>query len=106
MTSPTLALGTYAGGASTTTLDLARPGEVFPDRLNTVDMRFTKIVKIGRTHLQDAVPLTLGRGGFGVALLERAGPSTAGQGTSIEPSKAFRSSLHTPLACSRTSTSP
>ena len=33
-------------------------------------------------------------------------PSTAGHGTSIEPSNAFRSSLQTPLQCRRTRTSP
>src|SRR6476659_8095849 len=33
-------------------------------------------------------------------------PGTTGQGISTEPSIAFRSSLQTPLACSRTRTSP
>ena len=46
-----------AGGASTVTLDLARPGEVYPDRLNTVDMRFTKIIRIGRTRTNVGVDL-------------------------------------------------
>jgi hypothetical protein len=46
-----------AGGATTTTLDLARPGQVFPDRLNTVDMRFTKIVRFGRTRTNIGVDL-------------------------------------------------
>ena len=46
-----------AGGASTVTLDLARPGEVYLDRLNTVDMRFTKIVRIGRTRTNVGVDL-------------------------------------------------
>ena len=30
------------------TLDLARLGDVFPDRLNTVDMRVSKILRFGR----------------------------------------------------------
>jgi hypothetical protein len=46
-----------AGGASTVTLDLASPGEVYPDRLNTVDMRFTKIIRIGRTRTNVGVDL-------------------------------------------------
>jgi hypothetical protein len=33
-------------------------------------------------------------------------PGTTGHGISTDPSIAFRSSLHTPLACSRTRTSP
>ena len=46
-----------AGGATTTTLDLARPGDVYPDRLNTVDMRFTKILRMGRTRANVGVDL-------------------------------------------------
>jgi hypothetical protein len=46
-----------AGGASTVTLDLANLGQVYPDRLNTVDMRFTKIVRIGRTRTNVGVDL-------------------------------------------------
>ena len=46
-----------AGGASTVALDLARPGAVFPDRLNTVDMRFTKLLRIGRTRTNVGVDL-------------------------------------------------
>jgi hypothetical protein len=46
-----------AGGATTATLDLARPGMVYPDRLNTVDMRFTKILRFGRTRTNVGVDL-------------------------------------------------
>ena len=46
-----------AGGAPTVALDLARPGDVYPHRLNTVDMRFTKIVRIGRTRTNVGVDL-------------------------------------------------
>jgi hypothetical protein len=46
-----------AGGALTTTLDLAKLGEVFPDRLNTVDMRFTKILRLGRIRTNVGVDL-------------------------------------------------
>jgi hypothetical protein len=46
-----------AGGAPTVALDLARPGDVYPDRLNTVDMRFTKILRIGRTRTNVGVDL-------------------------------------------------
>jgi hypothetical protein len=46
-----------AGGATTVTLDLARLGEVYPDRLNTVDMRFTKILRFGHTRASVGVDL-------------------------------------------------
>ena len=46
-----------AGGAPTVALDLARPGDVYPDRLNTVDLRFTKILRIGRTRTNVGVDL-------------------------------------------------
>jgi hypothetical protein len=46
-----------AGGAATATLDLAKPGEVYPDRLNTVDMRFTKILRFGRTRTNVGIDL-------------------------------------------------
>ena len=37
-----------AGNAPQVTLDLARLGDVYPDRLNTVDMRVSKILRIRR----------------------------------------------------------
>ena len=37
-----------AGNAPQVTLDLARLGDVYPARLNTVDMRVAKIVRLGR----------------------------------------------------------
>jgi hypothetical protein len=46
-----------AGGATTVALDIAKPGQVYPDRLNTVDMRFTKIIKIGRTRTNVGIDL-------------------------------------------------
>ena len=46
-----------AGGATTVTLDLAKLGQVYPDRLNTVDMRFTKILRFGRTRTNIGVDL-------------------------------------------------
>jgi hypothetical protein len=46
-----------AGGASTVTLDLAPLGEVYADRLNTVDMRFSKIIRIGRTRSNVGIDL-------------------------------------------------
>ena len=42
---------------TTTTLDLAKLGQVYPDRLNTVDMRFTKILRFGRTRTNVGVDL-------------------------------------------------
>ena len=46
-----------AGGAPTVTLNLAELGQVYPDRLNTVDMRFTKILRFGRTRTNVGVDL-------------------------------------------------
>jgi len=46
-----------AGGAQTVTLDLAKLGQVYPDRLNTVDLRFTKIVRFGRTRTNIGIDL-------------------------------------------------
>ena len=37
-----------AGNAPQVTLDLARLGDVYPDRLNKVDMRVSKILRFGR----------------------------------------------------------
>ncbi len=36
-----------AGNAQNVTLNLALPGDVYPERLNTVDMRFSKILRFG-----------------------------------------------------------
>jgi hypothetical protein len=46
-----------AGGAPTVTLNMAPQGNVYADRLNTVDMRFTKIFRIGRTRTNVGVDL-------------------------------------------------
>jgi hypothetical protein len=46
-----------AGGATTVTLDLARQGLVYADRLNTVDMRFSKILRFGRTRTNVGIDL-------------------------------------------------
>ena len=39
-----------AGNAPQVTLDLARLGDVYPERLNTVDMRVSKILRMGRVR--------------------------------------------------------
>ena len=39
-----------AGNAPLVTLDMARLGDVYPDRLNTVDMRVSKILRFGRVR--------------------------------------------------------
>ena len=46
-----------AGGGATTTLDLARLGMIYADRLNTVDMRFSKIVRLGRARANVGIDL-------------------------------------------------
>jgi hypothetical protein len=46
-----------AGGAPTVTLNLARQGEVYADRLNTVDLRVTKVLRIGRSRTNVGIDL-------------------------------------------------
>ena len=46
-----------AGNAQNVTLNLALPGQVYPERLNTVDMRFSKVIRIGRTRSNVGVDL-------------------------------------------------
>jgi len=46
-----------AGGAPNVTLNLAPQGDVFPDRLNTVDMRVSKIIRMGRTRANVGIDL-------------------------------------------------
>jgi hypothetical protein len=46
-----------AGNAPNVTLDMARLGDVYPDRLNTVDMRVSKILRFGRTRANVGIDL-------------------------------------------------
>jgi hypothetical protein len=46
-----------AGGLTTTTLNIAPQGTVYPDRLNTVDMRVSKILRFGRTRTKVGIDL-------------------------------------------------
>ena len=46
-----------AGSAQNVTLNLALPGEAYPERLNTVDMRFAKIIRFGRTRSNIGIDL-------------------------------------------------
>ena len=46
-----------AGNAQNVTLNMALPGQVFPERLNTVDMRVSKIVRFGRTRANVGIDL-------------------------------------------------
>jgi len=39
-----------AGNAANTTVDLTLPGELYGPRINSVDMRFAKILRFGRTR--------------------------------------------------------
>jgi hypothetical protein len=39
-----------AGNGANTTVDLTLPGELYADRINSVDMRFAKILRFGRTR--------------------------------------------------------
>jgi len=46
-----------AGGAQNVTVNLGLPGDVFPERLNTVDMRVSKILRFGRTRSNVGIDL-------------------------------------------------
>lgn len=46
-----------AGGLQTTTLNLSPQGVTYPDRLNTVDLRASKILKFGRTRTNVGIDL-------------------------------------------------
>jgi len=46
-----------AGNAANVTLNLALPGAVYPDRLNTMDMRVSKILRFGRTRSNVGIDL-------------------------------------------------
>jgi len=46
-----------AGGAANATLNLALPGAVYPERLNTVDLRLSKILRFGRTRSNVGIDL-------------------------------------------------
>jgi hypothetical protein len=54
----TAALGRpLAGGAQNVTLNVALPGDVYPPRLNTVDLRLSKILRFGRTRSNVGIDL-------------------------------------------------
>jgi hypothetical protein len=46
-----------AGNAANVTVNLALPGDVYPDRINTVDMRISKILRFGRTRSNVGIDL-------------------------------------------------
>ena len=46
-----------AGNAQNTTVDLTLPGELYADRINSVDMRFAKILRFGRTRTNVGIDL-------------------------------------------------
>jgi hypothetical protein len=46
-----------AGNGQVITVNLSKQGDIFPDRLNTVDMRFSKILKFGRTRSNVGIDL-------------------------------------------------
>jgi len=46
-----------AGNASQVIVNVALPGAVYPDRLNTMDMRVSKIIRIGRTKSNVGIDL-------------------------------------------------
>ena len=46
-----------AGGAPQVTLDLARLGDVYPARINTMDMRVSKILRLGRVRANVGIDL-------------------------------------------------
>jgi hypothetical protein len=46
-----------AGNAANVTTNIALPGDVYPERLNTVDMRLSKILRFGRTRSNVGIDL-------------------------------------------------
>jgi hypothetical protein len=46
-----------AGNLANVTVNLALPGDVYPERLNTVDMRVTKLLRFGRTRSNVGIDL-------------------------------------------------
>jgi hypothetical protein len=46
-----------AGSGANTTVDLTLPGELYADRVNSVDMRFAKILRFGRTRTNVGIDL-------------------------------------------------
>jgi hypothetical protein len=46
-----------ASAAQNTTVNLLPAGQVFPDQVRTVDMRFAKILRFGRTRSDIAIDL-------------------------------------------------
>jgi hypothetical protein len=45
------------GGATTTTVDLTLPGQIYGDRINAMDMRFAKVLRFGRTRANIGIDL-------------------------------------------------
>ena len=46
-----------SGNAANVTINLLKPGEMFSDRVNELDLRFGKLLKVGRTRLNVALDL-------------------------------------------------
>ena len=54
----TAALGRpLAGNAANVTANIALPGDVYPARINTVDLRVSKILRFGRTRSNVGIDL-------------------------------------------------
>ena len=49
--------GRWRATRRTSTVNLALPGDVYPERLNTVDMRVSKILRFGRTRSNVGIDL-------------------------------------------------
>ena len=63
-----------AGNAQNVTVNLALPGDVYPERLNTVDMRVSKILRFGRTRSNVGIDLyNLFNSNTGTAFNQRYG---------------------------------
>jgi len=45
------------GNAATTTVDLTLPGQIYGDRINSIDMRFAKILRFGSTRTNVGIDL-------------------------------------------------
>ena len=73
---PSLGRNLAAGVAGTATVQLIEPGTMFGDRLNQVDVRVTKVVKVNRVDIKGMVDLyNLFNASPVLALNNRYGPA-------------------------------
>jgi hypothetical protein len=71
-------LGRPLSSASTASINMLAPGTLYADRLNQIDLRFTKIVRVGGARIQGMVDLFNALNGNTVLALSNAYGATIG----------------------------